>query len=161
MVERGLWNSYIESNSVCVFDDPEDAVLNSSDITWRSQNHKALLGILGVDRVRVDSSSVSLKDRLLKAGLEPPVAAGSWDTAIRSMLRLGGFKPSGRNRPAQEYLARTAATCGGLAAISNIVDINNLFSLQHHLPASVIDASLLEEKATGAGSGRGWSLRLG
>jgi DNA/RNA-binding domain of Phe-tRNA-synthetase-like protein len=53
--------------------------------------------------------------------------------AIRDLLRHGGFKPSGRNKPASEYLAR------GLPSINLAVDAGNLVSLHGGLPISVID----------------------
>jgi len=58
--------------------------------------------------------------------------------AIRGLLRSGGFKPSGRNKPAQEYLLRTATEGGQLPAISNAVDLINLVSLQSGLPISLV-----------------------
>lgn len=59
-------------------------------------------------------------------------------TKIRDLLRSGGFKPSGRNKPAQEYLFRTASRDGALPAIFNAVDLLNVISLQSGLPISLI-----------------------
>src|SRR5687768_15672382 len=42
--------------------------------------------------------------------------------AVRKMLRAGGFKPAGRNKPAQEYLLRTVTENGSLPSILNAVD---------------------------------------
>lgn len=63
--------------------------------------------------------------------------------AIRSLLRSGGFKPSGRNKPAQEYLLRTALEEGALPAISNAVDLINLVSLRSRLPISLVSLDRL------------------
>jgi DNA/RNA-binding domain of Phe-tRNA-synthetase-like protein len=57
---------------------------------------------------------------------------------VRAMLRRGGFKPSGRNKPASEYLAQ-AAREGRFPRINNLVDINNLLSLESGLPISLLD----------------------
>jgi DNA/RNA-binding domain of Phe-tRNA-synthetase-like protein len=62
--------------------------------------------------------------------------------AVRDMLRKGGFKPSGRNKPSSEYLAQ-AAREGRFPRINNLVDINNLLSLQSGLPMSLLDTDAL------------------
>ena len=54
------------------------------------------------------------------------------------MLRLGRYKPTGRGKPASEYLLRAAAG-DGLPRIWPAVDICNLISLRHLVPASVWD----------------------
>ncbi|MBI5239755.1 MAG: hypothetical protein HY926_04725 [Elusimicrobia bacterium] len=58
--------------------------------------------------------------------------------AVRGLLRRGGFKPTGRNKPASEYLAQ-AAREGRFPRINNIVDVNNLLSLETGLPISLLD----------------------
>lgn len=65
--------------------------------------------------------------------------------AVRDLLRWGGFKPTGRSKPASEYLVR-AATEGALAPINALVDACNVVSLHSGLPISVID----RERAEGA-----------
>lgn len=57
--------------------------------------------------------------------------------AVRRLLRRGGFKPSGRNKPAQEYLLR-AAHENAWPAISNAVDVLNGVSLRSGLPISLL-----------------------
>jgi DNA/RNA-binding domain of Phe-tRNA-synthetase-like protein len=59
-------------------------------------------------------------------------------TAVRQMLRHGGYKPTGRGKPAAEYLARTAAA-GPLPSINLAVDACNAVSLHSGLPISLID----------------------
>lgn len=63
--------------------------------------------------------------------------------AVRELLRHGGFKPSGRSKPASEFLLR-AATEGTLASINLAVDLCNVTSLHSGLPISVVDLDLLE-----------------
>ncbi|MCK6444853.1 MAG: hypothetical protein L6Q99_00520 [Planctomycetes bacterium] len=58
--------------------------------------------------------------------------------AVRDLLRHGGFKPTGRSKPASEYLIR-AADEGVLASINLVVDACNVTSLHSGLPISVID----------------------
>jgi len=59
-------------------------------------------------------------------------------SAVRELLRYGGYKPTGRGKPASEYLVR-AATEGALATINLVVDACNVVSLHSALPISVVD----------------------
>jgi DNA/RNA-binding domain of Phe-tRNA-synthetase-like protein len=58
--------------------------------------------------------------------------------AVRDLLRHGGYKPTGRGKPASEYLVR-AATEGTLGSINAAVDACNVVSLHSGLPISVVD----------------------
>ncbi|MBM4357945.1 MAG: hypothetical protein FJ096_07525 [Deltaproteobacteria bacterium] len=57
---------------------------------------------------------------------------------VRELLRHGGYKPTGRGKPASEYLVR-AASEGGLSCINAVVDACNVVSLHSGLPVSVVD----------------------
>jgi DNA/RNA-binding domain of Phe-tRNA-synthetase-like protein len=61
--------------------------------------------------------------------------------AVRDLLRFGGYKPTGRGKPASEYLVR-AAEESGLASINPVVDACNAASLHSGLPISVVDLDL-------------------
>lgn len=58
--------------------------------------------------------------------------------AARKLLRHGGYRPTGRGKPASEYLIR-AASDGSLGSINAAVDACNVASLHSGLPISVID----------------------
>jgi DNA/RNA-binding domain of Phe-tRNA-synthetase-like protein len=58
--------------------------------------------------------------------------------AVRDLLRHGGYKPTGRGKPASEYLVR-AASEGALGSINVAVDICNAVSLHSAFPISVVD----------------------
>lgn len=58
--------------------------------------------------------------------------------AVRDLLRHGGYKPTGRGKPASEYLVR-AASEGALAPINPAVDACNAVSLHSGFPISVVD----------------------
>ncbi len=58
--------------------------------------------------------------------------------AVRDMLRFGGYKPTGRGKPASEYLVRAAAE-GALGSINLAVDACNAVSLHTGFPISVVD----------------------
>jgi hypothetical protein len=62
---------------------------------------------------------------------------------IRDLLRTNGFSPSGRNKPAHEYLDK-AIEKGWFTESSGInaaVDVCNVISLHSKLPISVLDKS--------------------
>ncbi len=65
-------------------------------------------------------------------------------TVIRDMLRHGGYKPTGRGKPASEYLVRTAEE-GGIRSINLAVDACNVVSLHSGFPISVVDMELAEQ----------------
>lgn len=64
--------------------------------------------------------------------------------AVRDLLRVGGFKPTGRSKPASEYLLRAVAE-GALGGINLAVDACNVASYHSGLPISVVDL----DRATG------------
>jgi DNA/RNA-binding domain of Phe-tRNA-synthetase-like protein len=61
---------------------------------------------------------------------------------VRDLLRRGGYRPTGRGKPASEFLL-SAVLEGRLARINNLVDACNFASLQRALPISIFDADLL------------------
>lgn len=71
---------------------------------------------------------------------------------VRSLLRNFGFQPSGRSRPASEFLVKDLINRGMFNNINNIVDINNHTSLMTHLPISILNLDV---------TGYDLSLRLG
>lgn len=58
--------------------------------------------------------------------------------AVRDLLRHGGYRPTGRGKPASEYLVRAVGE-GKLGSINLAVDACNVVSLASGLPISVID----------------------
>jgi DNA/RNA-binding domain of Phe-tRNA-synthetase-like protein len=76
---------------------------------------------------------------LLRPDAEAPVQRDEGvRAAVRDMLRHGGYKPTGRGKPASEYLLRAAAE-GALGSINQAVDVCNAVSLHSGLPISVVD----------------------
>ncbi len=65
-------------------------------------------------------------------------------TTVRDLFRHGGYKPTGRGKPASEYLVRIASGEGGLRSINLVVDACNAVSLHSGLPISVVDLDLVE-----------------
>lgn len=64
--------------------------------------------------------------------------------AVRNLLRQGGFKPTGRSKPASEYLIK-AVTEKMLGTINLCVDVCNVVSLHSGLPISVVDLERARE----------------
>jgi DNA/RNA-binding domain of Phe-tRNA-synthetase-like protein len=76
---------------------------------------------------------------LLKPDAPAPMRADdAVRAAVRDLLRHGGYKPTGRGKPASEYLVRAAAD-GTLGSINAAVDACNAVSLHSGLPISVVD----------------------
>jgi DNA/RNA-binding domain of Phe-tRNA-synthetase-like protein len=81
---------------------------------------------------------------LLAPGATGPLASDdAVRAAVRDVLRRFGYKPTGRGKPASEYLIRAVGD-GALAAINLAVDACNAVSLHSGLPISVVDLDKLQ-----------------
>ena len=78
-----------------------------------------------VDLLRLDADAPLARDELVRG-------------AVRDLLRHGGYKPTGRGKPASEYLGRAAGE-GALGSINVAVDACNAASLHSGFPISVVD----------------------
>jgi DNA/RNA-binding domain of Phe-tRNA-synthetase-like protein len=67
----------------------------------------------------------------------------AWRSSVRSVLKAGGFSPTGRNRPASELLVNMLHEQREFAHISNAVDVNNYMSISCRFPISLLDAQKL------------------
>ncbi len=77
--------------------------------------------------------------KLLTLAAATPLTADDQVRAdVRDLLRHGGYKPTGRGKPAAEYLLKAAGEAG-LSSINLAVDACNAVSLHSGLPVSVID----------------------
>ncbi len=63
---------------------------------------------------------------------------------VRALLRHGGFKPTGRSKPASEYLIKAVAE-KKLTSINLCVDVCNIVSLHSGLPISAVDLDRTRE----------------
>jgi DNA/RNA-binding domain of Phe-tRNA-synthetase-like protein len=73
----------------------------------------------------------------------PLVSTDTVRAEVRQLLRAAGFKPSGRSKPASEYL-HAAALEGRFPRINAAVDACNAVSLCSGLPISVVDVDKLD-----------------
>jgi DNA/RNA-binding domain of Phe-tRNA-synthetase-like protein len=64
--------------------------------------------------------------------------------SVRALLRHGGFKPTGRSKPASEYLLKAVGE-KMLTTINLCVDVCNAVSLHAGLPISVVDLERARE----------------
>jgi DNA/RNA-binding domain of Phe-tRNA-synthetase-like protein len=87
------------------------------------------------------SSPPWLSELLSPAATSPLTKSEELRGAIRDVLRHAGYKPTGRGKPASEYLVR-AAEENALRSINAAVDVCNLTSLHSGIPISVIDLDL-------------------
>ncbi len=102
-----------------------------------------LVGVLEARNVSVKTSSDSYKAQVnadIRKFLSSDfIYPDHMQKGIRSLLKTFGFHPSGRSRPASEFLFKDLQNRGEFNFINNVVDINNHVSLISHLPISVID----------------------
>lgn len=111
------------------------------------RDHGLLAAVAVATGVVVKPSSDSLRakiDALVEQRKDAEFPAEIKE-AVRNLLKSGGFKPSGRNKPASEYLAQ-AAREGRFPIINNLVDINNYISLQTGLPISLLDLTSIGDQ---------------
>lgn len=82
--------------------------------------------------------------QLADVGAETPFDApdDAHKKAVRDMLRHGGFKPAGRNKPCSEYM-RAAALSGRFPTINAAVDLTNVAVLHGALPVCTVDLDKL------------------
>ena len=83
-------------------------------------------------------TSEALRAGLAREGEAVMTSSDAVRLKVRDLLRHGGFKPTGRSKPASEYLIK-AADKGFLAPINLVVDACNVVSLHSGLPISVVD----------------------
>lgn len=108
------------------------------------------IGLIEADGIQVGPSPEDYIHEI-EAEIKPILSPG-WiypdhlQKGIRSLLKYFGFHPSGRNRPASEYLVKDLLARGCFHAINNVVDINNHLSLVSHLPISIVDLDLSGER---------------
>jgi DNA/RNA-binding domain of Phe-tRNA-synthetase-like protein len=81
---------------------------------------------------------------LLRADAEAPVRSSEpVRLAVRDLLRLHGYRPTGRGKPSSEYLA-AAVGDGRVGSINAAVDAGNVASLHSGLPISIVDLDLCQ-----------------
>lgn len=113
-------------------------------------DEKVTLGIIWADAVDVQKYHTELETRLsqllairMKSLTE---SEENFRKACRDMLRNGSYKPTGRGKPASEYLLREAMQ-GNFPRINTLVDINNYISLKYSVPISLWDRQKINSES--------------
>lgn len=108
----------------------------------RVPGDRMALGIVRVEGLQLGPAPAALEralDECVERRRQPLDAAEErCRTAGRDMLRNGRYKPTGRGKPASEYLLRAAGDAA-FPRINAAVDAINLVSLQHLVPISLWD----------------------
>jgi DNA/RNA-binding domain of Phe-tRNA-synthetase-like protein len=110
------------------------------DVTIEVSARAVSAGVVLARGCRVVPAPAALEEELTRAIAAAPDDEGV-RKSVRDLLRHGKYKPTGRGKPACEYLLN-AAREGRFPRINNLVDINNLVSLETQLPISLIDVKL-------------------
>lgn len=112
----------------------------TAPLAWSLRHPDLLIGWVTAEGV-VEAESDPELTAELRARVSDPEQQGldeETKKAVRDLLRGRGYKPSGRGKPASEYLAGAVAR-GRFPEIDNVVDINNLISLETGWPVSIFD----------------------
>jgi DNA/RNA-binding domain of Phe-tRNA-synthetase-like protein len=103
----------------------------------------ALIWAEGIRPPEAPANAPAFLEPLLNAALalgEEAVPA-SVRQRVRNILRHGKYKPTGRSKPASEFLLR-AALGESFPLVNGPVDVNNAISLQSGFPGSIFDTDL-------------------
>lgn len=111
-----------------------------------------LLGIIRADSVEIghypEQFDVLLGGLLERRRTELTAEEDARRAAARDILRNGRYKPTGRGKPASEYLLRAAAADNyRFPRINAPVDVCNYLSLKHVVPISLWDVDLAKTNA--------------
>jgi DNA/RNA-binding domain of Phe-tRNA-synthetase-like protein len=109
------------------------------------------LGIVRAEGIEIDRMPLGFEMQLaaLLATRRDPLseAEEAVRSAARDLLRNGRYKPTGRGKPASEYLVRAAVDAErDFPRINAPVDICNFISLKTLLPVSLWDLDLAETR---------------
>ncbi|TNE73439.1 hypothetical protein EP331_04475 [bacterium] len=113
------------------------------NVSVKHPNQLVTIGCIHAENLEVQKPNETLESRLaeilsLRSGSELSASEDSIRMQARDMLRYQSYKPTGRAKPASEYLLRTAQE-GNFPRINTLVDINNYISMKYVLPISLWD----------------------
>jgi len=99
------------------------------------------IGVVRIEELRIGPAPEGLTKRIgqrIEKLRQPFGGEEDAKKTVRAILRFGRYKPSGRGKPASEYLLESARE-GSFPSINNAVDALNFVSLGSQLPISLID----------------------
>jgi DNA/RNA-binding domain of Phe-tRNA-synthetase-like protein len=105
-----------------------------------------IAGLVWAEEIERPFATDRPPDFLTEAVLEARRAGEEYVSAgmrasVRKMLRYGKYHPSGRGKPASEFLLRVALQ-NEFPLVNAPVDVNNVISLASGLPASIFDSDV-------------------
>lgn len=112
--------------------------MSRPEVRWSLEHPELIVGLAFIDGLDVAPTTGALAawfEEVVSAVPDPPEVVRQ---SIRQLLKRGGFKATGRNKPASEYLAE-ARRAGTFPRIYDVVDVNNALSLMTGWPMSVLD----------------------
>ena len=98
------------------------------------------IGVVRIEELRIGPAPEGLTKRIgqrIEKLRQPFGGEEDAKKTVRAILRFGRYKPSGRGKPASEYLLESARE-GSFPSINNAVDALNFVSLGSQLPISLI-----------------------
>lgn len=132
------------------------SLMTGPRLHWRIAHPDLLLGLARVTGLSAGPSGAALTAWLDEQLATSPDPAEAVRVAVRALLKRGGFKATGRNKPASEYLVE-ARRRGEFPRVLDCVDVMNVVSLVSGFPISLLDL----ERVAEVGGGRDLSVRLG
>jgi DNA/RNA-binding domain of Phe-tRNA-synthetase-like protein len=104
------------------------------------ESPEVVVGAVHATGCRVQFASEGLEGAIGELSRQLEGSGGDEEvrTAVRAMLRWGRYKPTGRGKPASEYLRKAAAE-GSFPRVCGLVDLHNLISARFGLPISLVD----------------------
>lgn len=119
----------------------DERILISLEAEVAARMHAAVVWADGIEAIDASPSSPWLDDVLARIGRGESVVSDAVRADVRDMLRHGSYKPTGRGKPASEFLLQ-AAQRGEFPRVNGPVDANNAVSLASGLPGSIFDLAL-------------------
>ncbi len=125
----------------------QETDMNTITISNKLIKNDIAIGIIHLQNFTV-SQSCTLKeklDELIQLRKSHPLTEKEEKIReeCRNILRNGKYKPTGRGKPASEYLLRSALE-DNFPIINNAVDANNYISLKYLIPISIWDIDLAQ-----------------
>jgi len=118
---------------------------NPESLSVEIQPHPLLDAVVFVTSFDRELSEIGprpeIAELLLPSAAAPLASDDAVRASVRDLLRHGGYKPTGRGKPASEYLLKAVGE-GSPVRINAAVDTCNAVSYHSGLPISVVDLEL-------------------
>ncbi len=121
--------------------------MKDCNIYLNIENPHLIAGTISADNVSVGKSSPEFQQYINEKYVSNILTKNDYfndnqKSSIRQLLKFNKFKPTGRNKPASEFIYNEIKKNNGFNFINNIVDINNVVSIKTLMPISIFDLEL-------------------